>query len=335
MVRSFTFDPTRLHPQFLIDPAFLCFWAVLNESASTDAAPGAAPRLTASRRLKPFARRTHPRTHPPSGDVAMPVRLLLSVLLSACAVVPAVAADDPADVEVMIVGTYHMANPGRDLHNTRSDDVLAPKRQEELVGIAASLARFAPTVVAVEWPADTTRERYRAYRDGTLGESRNEVVQLGFRLAKAAGLDEVHGIDVDGDFPYGPVQAFAGAHGQGAVLADAHAGIGASVAALQARIDGGSIAQALRWLNEPRRIADDNAFYRQLLRIGAGDEQPGVDLLAAWYRRNFAICANLLQRAKPGDRAVVFYGSGHAFLLRQCVEETPGLRLVEANDHLP
>lgn len=268
----------------------------------------------------------------------MPLRLLLSVLLSACAAATATAANDPAppaDVEVMIVGTYHMANPGRDLHNTRSDDVLAPDRQRELAAITASLARFEPTLVAVEWPADATRERYRAYRDGTLGESRNEVVQLGFRLAQAAGLDEVHGIDVDGDFPYGPVQAFAETHGQGAVLAGAHAKIGASVAALQERIDGGSIAQALRWLNEPGRIAEGNAFYRELLRVGADREQPGVDLLAAWYRRNFAICANLLQQAKPGDRVVVFYGAGHSFLLRQCVEETPGLRLVEANDHLP
>jgi len=268
----------------------------------------------------------------------MPLRLLLSVLLSACALAPAAAADGPAppaDVEVMIVGTYHMANPGLDLHNTRSDDVLAPRRQQELAAVAAALARFEPTLVAVEWPADTTRERYRAYRDGTLGESRNEVVQLGFRLAQAAGLDAVHGIDADGDFPYAPVQAFAQAHGQDAVLAEAHAQIGAAVVELQDVIDGGSIAQALRWMNEPRRIADDNAFYRRLLRIGAGAEQPGLDLLTAWYRRNFAICANLLQLTKPGDRAVVFYGAGHAYLLRQCIEETPGLRLVEANEYLP
>ena len=32
---------------------------------------------------------------------------------------------------------------------------------------------------------------------------------------------------------------------------------------------------------------------------------------------------------------MVFYGSGHAFLLRQCVSETPGFRLVEPNDYLP
>lgn len=266
----------------------------------------------------------------------MRLRLLLAVLMPLlAAIVPAVAAPPEADVEVMIVGTYHMANPGRDLHNTTSDDVLAPERQRELEGIASALMRFAPTRVAVEWPADTTSERYRRYLDGTLEPSRNEVVQLGFRLAAAAKLDEVDGIDVDGDFPYGAVQSFAQENGQGGLLEQAHAAIGAMVAELQGVIDEGSIAQALRYLNAPARIVGDNGFYRQMLLVGAGGQQPGVDLLTAWYRRNFAICANLLQLAKPGDRVVVFYGSGHSFLLRQCVQETPGYRLAEANDYLP
>jgi len=40
--------------------------------------------------------------------------------------------------------------------------------------------------------------------------------------------------------------------------------------------------------------------------------------------------------AMPGrSRAVVFYGEGHAYLLRQCIIEAPGVDLVEANDYLP
>lgn len=265
----------------------------------------------------------------------MRIRFLVAVALLSAMAGPAAASTTPKDVEVMVVGTYHMANPGRDLHNNRSDDVLAPRRQQELEAVASALLRFAPSRVAVEWPADITVERYRRHRGGTLEPSRNEVVQLGFRLAAAAKLAEVDGIDVDGEFPYPAVDAFAKAHGQSARLERAHAGIARSVAELQHLIDTGSIAQALRHLNDPRRISDDNAFYREMLFIGAGAEQPGVDLLAAWQRRNLAICANLLQRTAPGDRVVVFYGAGHAWLLRQCVAETPGYRLVEANDYLP
>lgn len=90
-----------------------------------------------------------------------------------------------------------------------------------------------------------------------------------------------------------------------------------------------------RFLNDPKRLISDNGFYRSMLRVGGGAEQPGVGLLTAWYHRNFLICANLIQLAKPGDRVVVFYGAGHSFLLRQCVAETPGFVLAEANDYLP
>ena len=58
--------------------------------------------------------------------------------------------------------------------------------------------------------------------------------------------------------------------------------------------------------------------------FGAGDDQPGVELLTAWYKRNFTLCARIAQQAKPGDRMLVMFGAGHAFLLRQCVSGRAG-----------
>jgi hypothetical protein len=160
-------------------------------------------------------------------------------------------------------------------------------------------------------------------------------VQLGFRLAARMNLADFHGIDVDGDFPYDAVDAYAKAHGETAVLDTANAQIAAFVQQQQDLLAHGTVASTLRFLNDPALIAHGNDFYRTMLRVGGGTEQPGADLLTAWYRRNFLICANLVQMARPGDRIVVFYGSGHAFLLRQCVSETPGFELVEPNDYLP
>ena len=234
-----------------------------------------------------------------------------------------------AAIQVMIVGTFHMSNPGHDLHNVHAADVLAPEKQAELANIAAALAKFRPTKVAAEWPAGLVAERYAKFTAGTLDPSRNEVVQLGFRLAKDAGA-AMHGIDVDGDFPYEPVQKYAAAHGEAAVLDE----LGARVEAQTREVEKAqekSIAAALRQINDPQRLSSQNGFYRTVLHLG----EPGVNLVTAWYRRNFEICANLQRLAKPGDRVAVFYGYGHAFLLRQCVAETPGFELVEPNDYLP
>lgn len=238
-------------------------------------------------------------------------------------------------VSVMVIGDFHMSNPGQDLHNVSVADVLQPEQQAEIAKVTDALTGFHPTGVMAEWPADVASERYAQYLAGTLPASRNEVVQLGFRLAKAAGLKHFYGIDVDGEFPYDAVQAFAKAHGQSEILDRAGAEIETFVQAQAAILRTKGIAATLRYLNDPERLNHDNSFYRQTLRIGAGSEQPGVDLLTAWYRRNFQICANLIQNSHPGDRIVVFYGSGHAFLLRQCIAETPGFTLVEPNRYLP
>lgn len=262
------------------------------------------------------------------------------VLLLALAGASLASAAEPAGTpsrppaQVVVVGLFHFANPGRDMFNVQVDDVLAEGRQAELERIATNLARFAPTKVMVEWPAARADEQYAAYLDGTLAPSANEVVQLGFRLARRMELPRVDGIDADGDFPFAPVQAFAKAHGREARLDASLAAVGRHVQAINARLAEGSIGAALRFVNEPGRALDNHGFYIDLLRFGEGADQPGAALVSAWYARNLAICARLLQALSPGDRAVVFYGDGHAHLLRQCLVEAPGVELVEANEYL-
>ncbi|MET4676213.1 MULTISPECIES: DUF5694 domain-containing protein [unclassified Luteibacter] len=258
-------------------------------------------------------------------------------LVAAClATLPSLtlAQTPDAPVQVMIVGVSHMDNPGHDLHNMKHDDVLQPERQAEIVALTQDLARFKPTQVAIEQDKAPANDKYAAYLADTLLPSRDERVQLGFRLAKLAGLTTIQGIDADGDFPYPPVKAYAESHGFGPLLAQQNADIDRQIAAESKLLAEKGIVAELRYLNDPARLKNDNAFYRTMLRIGADATQPGADLLTGWYRRNFLICAKLLQVARPGDRIVVFYGAGHAFLLRQCVEETPGFRLVEPNDYL-
>jgi hypothetical protein len=249
----------------------------------------------------------------------------------------ALAAPEPADqpVEVMIVASAHLANPGRDYHNLTVPDVLTPAAQAQLASMADALGRFEPTKVAVEREADVAKARYAQYLAGALPVSRGEDVQLGFRIARARGLDVVYGIDADGDFPFEAVDAYAKAHDQSAILDAANNDTVDMLATEQKIVDEKGVAALYRYLNDPARISRDNGFYAKMLRIGGGAEQPGVELLTAWHHRNFLICANLIQAAKPGDRILVIYGAGHAFLLRQCVQQTPGFRLVEPNDRLP
>src|SRR2546428_4589717 len=48
----------------------------------------------------------------------------------------------PARAEVLVLGVYHMSNPGHDIFNMQADDVLAPKRQAEITQVMAALQKI-------------------------------------------------------------------------------------------------------------------------------------------------------------------------------------------------
>ncbi|HEX7680402.1 MAG TPA: DUF5694 domain-containing protein, partial [Thermoanaerobaculia bacterium] len=98
---------------------------------------------------------------------------------------------------ILILGTYHMSNPKLDSRNLDADDVLSPRRQNELEQLATALARFAPAKIAVEGPYGETywTDRYAKQREGKLAPGRNEIEQIGFRVAKLRDLARIHPID--------------------------------------------------------------------------------------------------------------------------------------------
>lgn len=252
---------------------------------------------------------------------------------------------EPEPVEVMILGSYHMGNPGQDVHNARIDPVTTPEKQAQLEAVAEGLARFRPTAVAVERiardQATMLDHRYPAFTPADLLTNPDERVQLGYRLAHRLGLERVYAIDEqdrEGQpsyFPFGDVQNWAESNGRGERLGAMHGEIAAMLADLEQRQATETVAQLLTRTNTPERVLWDQGFYARLMSFGAADDQPGAVLNARWYARNAQIFARLLQVARPGDRIVVIYGSGHNYWLRQMVETTPGFRLVEPADYLP
>src|SRR5437660_7033464 len=84
-------------------------------------------------------------------------------------------AQSEARPEILVLGTYHMANPGHDIHNVQADDVLSSKRQQEIAELIDVLKKFRPTKIAVE--ADVTGQRvatqYADYLAGKYTLSRN------------------------------------------------------------------------------------------------------------------------------------------------------------------
>jgi hypothetical protein len=254
-----------------------------------------------------------------------------------------VATAKESQVEVMVLGAYHFGNPGKDVNNQKVDSVLVPKKQAELEALARALLTFRPTKVMVEMQssaADLALPLYSSFTLDRLRTEANEIDQIGFRVAKMAGLADVYGIDeqpVEGEpdyFPYDKLQEAETKFGQTGRIAAANASFKPRFEAFEINQKVQSVGQLLAQINDAKQIRDERFFYYGVLDIGDTNTQAGADLNAMWYLRNAKIFAKLMHVAKPGDRVLVVYGGGHSYWLRHFAAETPGYKFVDPVPYL-
>lgn len=238
--------------------------------------------------------------------------------------------------QLMLVGTAHFANYGHDVLNAQVPDVLEPQRQKEVEDVVTALAKFKPTKVVVEWSGGNQAkldERYNAYRAGKYQLSRNEIDQLGIRLAARLGHDRIYAADwnkmppgQEADFDY---EVWAQANGQQARL-DAIRDK-SRMNQVNTLMRSAPVASWLVHLNQPDELEKNNRSYFDYTLLG----EPGANWVGNWYARNLKIFANLVRVAdKPGDRVLVIFGQGHVFPLRQYAEQSRAFEVVSPLPYL-
>ena len=239
--------------------------------------------------------------------------------------------------EVLVLGVYHMANPGHDIFNMDDDDVLAPKRQQEIAELTAALNKFKPTKIALEHDSQgKLSERYAKYLAGQHVLTANEIDQIGLRLAKELGHTAVYAVDADGDFPFQRVINYAKATGQSPKLEAMMGEIGGMVKAQSEYLKTHTVLQTLLYMNSDAKVAQDVGFYYLEAHYGEPGDYAGPDLLSEWYRRNVRIYNNVIKlAATPEDRVLVIFGAGHLGWLRQDFAADPILRLRKLEEFVP
>jgi hypothetical protein len=249
----------------------------------------------------------------------VPFRIAFVALMLCLFALTATAAPAVAPARVMLVGMFHFANPGRDMVKGRVIDVMTPSNQAYLDGLAARLAAFEPTDVLAECsPADQERydQRFQDYLAGRFELPSNETYQIGFRVAKKAGLRGVTCFDEDEvGWNAQPMFDYMDKHDT-----RSKQDIEARFKALSADQDREqstlSLAQLLQLANDPSRDAVNKGLYLRTNAVGAGDGFVGADASASWWHRNFRMYANIQKVAAPGRRVVVLAGQGHTAILK-------------------
>ena len=246
---------------------------------------------------------------------------------------------------IMILGSTHLANPGADVYNTKMDDVLAPKRQNEIAELVRLLKAYQPTKIAFEIdPSEDAviNANYQGYLKGKYELKRDEVNQIGFRLAKQVGHSKVYGVDYwpwpdshpffpDGfDWDLIDYHKFAKTHNQehllpppptteGKVTQDENGTTWIEPQKYEPIVD-----MYIR-LNQPEGIRVDHQRYiRWIARVGLGADYPGANWVAhSWYDRNLKTYVNLTRITESAnDRILLIIGAAHVYLIQQFFEES-------------
>jgi Family of unknown function (DUF5694) len=230
---------------------------------------------------------------------------------------------------LVILGTYHMGNPGNNIVNPKVNDVAAPERQKQIVELVEKLKKFKPTKIVVECDLEDdakTQEIYDRYLSGNYQLSKNETNQIGFRLAKDVGHKKVYCVDWS-DFWDDPAINYTKYAAKDAELDNFLKGVNQN---LKKEIDAEfekllplPITDQLIFLNRPDQMEKRHKVYFDIMRIGRGSEYAGAGYLSWWYRRNMVILTNIIRITDSmNDRILVIYGEGHNKLLNQLANES-------------
>lgn len=243
---------------------------------------------------------------------------------------------EPGQLQVMILGVYHMANPGLDAINREADDVLSDRRQAEIRDLVERLARFEPDKILLEAPYGSPRvqERYAAYLAGEHELTRNEIDQVGYRLAKRLGHAEVYPVDYP-MFQDGTALEFYQAYNPESKDdgSEIRAGWENLSEADGQRQQSSTIAEYLGHLNSTDWWAfdlDSRYALQTSMRYAQYDQYAGADLLTSWYKRNLRIVTNIHRSVDDGDeRVLLMMGAGHNRILWDLADTSPLLCRVD------
>lgn len=243
-------------------------------------------------------------------------------LAALCLLLSAFAAAAPPVVEpakVMLLGMFHFANPGRDMVKGQVINVMAPENQAYLDGLAARMAAFRPTDVLAECsPTEQAKydEKFRDYVAGRFVLPSNETYQIGFRVAKLAGLSGVTCFDEDNiGWEPQPMFDYLDKHDPQTkqALEAVYKSIGELMNKEQATL---SLSRLLQLTNDPARDALNKSLYLRTNEVDAGGSFAGADASASWWHRNFRMYANIQKSATPGRRVIALAGQGHTAILK-------------------
>ncbi|MFA0809821.1 DUF5694 domain-containing protein [Microbulbifer epialgicus] len=246
------------------------------------------------------------------------------IILSSCsaswaAEKEALTSPEAPPAQVMLFGTFHFANPGRDTVKLNVIDVLTPENQAYLEQLTEKLASESPTHVMLECDPriqDKIDIKFQAYLNGEHQLEVNEHQQLGFRIAAKAKLNGVICYDENQvHWDGAKLMSYMSTNApERKKIFDAEIADFGNLASKQHKTL--PLRQLLQIDNSVERDKKNMNLYLMVNDIDSGEGFSGADASVSWWHRNFRMYANIQAKAQPGTKVIAIAGSGHTALMK-------------------
>lgn len=251
-------------------------------------------------------------------------------------------------IKVYLLGTFHFNQTDTNVYDVRSD-----RHQQSIQQLADKILAVHPDKVFIErmpeWEDQNHIDSlYQVYRKGGLRQARNEIWQVGGRVAAALNHQHIYQCDQPGMYGYhlGQIEEYSHLHHQDSLLSYKGKGMtnpevpGFNSDSLRMSL---SLLGYLQWLNSADVQKTSHAHYINTYpqmgntNVFSYDSTYflGANLTIDWYRRNILIYSKMLAQLDYSEKAIfLIIGNDHIPIIRQLFRDNPFFEVVDTDQWL-
>jgi len=236
--------------------------------------------------------------------------------------------------QILLVGTFHYANPGLDVAQLNNFNIMSEKSQKELELMSDKIKKFGPDKIFVEWEFSKQADLDKFYNkntDSLFKASKNEITQLALRTAKKLNHKKLYGMNLYTSFPYDSLMMSMEKANQKDLLERNKATTQSFEKIHNEKIAKSSLQEMMLYYNKKQTENENLQWYLEIAnRAGNPDDFTGPSLVSNWYKRNLYMYSLIQKLTETKDtKIMILVGAGHAALIREFITHDPTFELVE------
>jgi hypothetical protein len=236
--------------------------------------------------------------------------------------------------QILLVGTFHYANPGLDVAQLNNFNIMSEKSQKELEIMSDKIKKFGPDKIFVEWEFKKQADLDKFYNkntDSLFKTSKSEITQLALRTAKKLNHKRLYGMNLYTSFPYDSLMKSMEKANQKDLMEKNKLTTENFEKQHNEKIRKSTLQEMMLYYNTKQAENENLQWYLEVAnRAGNPDDFTGPSLVSNWYKRNLYMYSLIQKLTESTDNKImVLVGAGHAAVIREYIMHDPVFEIVD------